>query len=41
MKRKILSLALTLAMATGILGGCGSNASKTSSVNKIDAGISD
>lgn len=34
MKRKILSLALTLAMATGILGACGSNASKTSSVKE-------
>ena len=34
MKRKILSMALTLAMAACMLGGCGGNASKMSSVEE-------
>ena len=34
MKRKILSMALTLTMATCMLGGCGGNASKMSSVEE-------
>ena len=34
MKRKILSMVLTLSMATCILGGCGGTTSKTSSMKE-------
>ena len=37
MKRKILSVALTLAMASCVLGGCSGNVTKTSSVKETNS----